>query len=294
MTQKTILAAVGQLPLDIDVLGRALALATTSKARLTVVHVLDLPGELGELENIQTLLGQAAYAARDRIALSLADLGAAPNAYDILIRLGSHAIALIDICHEISPDLIVMRAHQRGKIKEPRLGSTTDRVIAAAGTPVLVVKQGFRKPCEKVIVATNGTDQALEASACVFALFPKARTKLVQVVQIPPQLKEAMLRVGSRQDDLKTLRKKLVAEAKTSLRATAAKVGPQLKPKVYKGDPAKVLTRLCHVNNVDMIVLGQGHASLVRRAFIGSVSRRLLRDAVCDVLIWCPKTPTNT
>ncbi|WP_442885676.1 universal stress protein [Amaricoccus sp.] len=43
---------------------------------------------------------------------------------------------------------------------------------------------------------------------------------------------------------------------------------------------------------MNLIALGPGRASLIRRAFIGSVTRRVLRDAACDVLI-CHPAPTG-
>jgi len=138
-----------------------------------------------------------------------------------------------------------------------------------------------------VVLATNGTDSALSTSQFVYALLPAAKLTLVQAVQIPPQLKEAMLRVGSRKSELKALRKKLVNDAKAYLGTLTAQAGLKLSSKVLKGDPAKVLTQVSGAKNIDLMVLGQGRASLVQRAFIGSVSRRLLRDASCDVLIWC-------
>lgn len=288
MPNQVILAAIGRLPQDTAVMQRAIEVTAASGAKLQIVHVLDLPKDAGELDDMTSFLGQAAFAARDRIELALAELGANPADVKLQILSGSHAIALIDFCRKLSPDLIVMRAHHKVKWKEKILGSTTDRVIAAAQTPVLVVKRSAKTPYERVVLATNGTDSASDTSQFVSALLPGVKLTLVQAVQIPPQLKEAMLRVGSRKGELKALRKKLENAAKGHLRALTAKAGLNLSSKVLKGDPAKVLTQTSGDKNVDLMVLGQGHASLVQRAFIGSVSRRLLRDASCDVLIWCP------
>lgn len=289
MTTKLILTAIGQLPQDTAVLERALEVAHRSDAELRVVHVLDLPGNGADLADVTTFLGQAVLAARDRIELALTELDADSSNIAIQIELGPHALTLIDICQNLKPDLIVMRAHQNTKIKERLLGSTTDRVIAAAETPVLVVKRAVKESYDCVVVATNGADNALEASEFVIDLLPEVRLNLVQAVQIPPQLKEAMLRVGSRKSELESHRTKLLNDAKNHLRNLAEKVGRRVKSQVLKGDPANALTRLCRKRDVGLIVLGQGRSSLVRRAFIGSVSRRLLRDAPCDVLIWCPK-----
>ena len=281
-----ILAGVGRLPQDLAVLKRAVEVATAAGADLRVVHVLDLPGDAGQLADTTTFLGQVALAARDRIDRALTKLGADPEQIDVQVAFGSPATALINLCNAVSPELIVMRAHQKKKLKDRILGSTTDRVIAAAATPVLVVKRAAKTPYDDLILATNGTDAVLETARFVAALLPAAKVALVRCVQIPPQLKQAMLRVGSRKHELKALRETLVNDAADQLRTITAKTG--LRSRVLKGDPARVLVQISAGKKVDLMVLGQGRASLVRRAFIGSVSRRLLRDASCDVLIWCP------
>jgi nucleotide-binding universal stress UspA family protein len=293
MVQKLILAAIGRLPHDISVLKRAIEIAAASGAKLEIVHILDLSTDTGNLNDHTSFLEKAACAARDRIDLALSDLIADPAEVKIQIVSGPHATSIINILGEVSPDLIVMRAHQKVRLKEKILGSTTDRVIAAAQTPVLVVKRAAKKPYDRVVLATNGTDSALGTSQFVTALLPDAKLTLVQAVQIPPQLKEAMLRVGSRNGELKALRKMLMNNAKDHLGTLTAQARPNLRSKVVKGDPAKVLTKMSGDKNVDLMVLGQGRSSLVQRAFIGSVSRRLLRDASCDVLIWCRDSDTK-
>ncbi len=289
MTDRKILAAIGQLPQDVAVLQRAIEVAKTSAAELHIVHVLDLPGNVADLDDSSTMLGQAAIAARDRIKAALNEMGEDPATAKIHIEMGAHALVLIDACKTLSPDLIVMRAHQKKKISERLLGSTTDRVIAAGQIPVLVVKRAVKNPYDRVVLGTNGADDVLQASAFVSGLLPAAKFHLVQVVQIPRQFKEEMLRIGTSAAHLAAHRKKLIDIARDHLRELETAIDRSVTSQVMKGDPAKSLAKLCRKADVDLIVLGQGRTSLISRAFIGSVSRRLLREAVCDVLIWCPR-----
>ncbi|WP_341864193.1 universal stress protein [Gymnodinialimonas sp. 57CJ19] len=293
MTNAIILAAVANLPQDVSVLARAVEISAARGADLHVAHVLDLPGDVADLHDGSSLLGQAALAAREKIEAALFTLGTDPQAATIHIMSGSHALQLIDLSAELAPDLIVMRAHQKLKITERLLGSTTDRVIAAADVPVLVVKRPVEHPYGHVVLATNGADGALAMSRFVSEILPGAELTLVQAVQIPPQLKEAMLRVGSRKAELTAHRKKLVKAAEDYLGDVTSRLKRRVATRVLQGDPLRTLTRLCKTPDVDLITVGQGRDSLIRRAFIGSVSRRLLRDARCDVLIWCP-SPADT
>ncbi len=292
MTKHKLIAAIGQLPQDMAVLERGVEISNASQADLHLVHVLDLPGTKADLDDISTLPGQEAFAMRDKLKAALGTLGADLTTVKMHMALGLHAISLIDVCKDVLPDLIVMRAHQKPKMAEKLLGSTTERVIAAAQAPVLVVKQPVENRYRSVVLATNGTDDASDMAHFVFKHLPDVKLHVVQSVQIPPQLKEAMLRVGTRAVDLTAHRRKLVKEAEDHLRELTAEFAQPVTSQVFKGEPVHTLTRLCRTPDVDLMALGQGKASLIRRAFIGSVSRRLLRDAACDVLILCRKRTT--
>ncbi len=286
MAKSVILAAIGHLPRDNYVLSRALELSRMKDATLHVVHVLNLPGKAADLDDSSTILGQAAFAARDRITATLREMGSETTSVNIQIKVGAHALCLIDLCEDLVPTLIVMRAHQRKKLSETLLGSTTDRVIAAAATPVLVVKTQAQTPYMRAVLATNGTDDAHDILQFMSWLLPEARLYLVQVVQISRQLKEAMLRTSAGKTAFTDYREQLTIAAENHLRALMTKSGRTAVPVVFKGDPAKTLSDFCATQDIDLIALGQGNSNLVKRAFIGSVSRRLLRDASCDVLIY--------
>lgn len=276
-----ILAAVGPFPQDDAVLARALELTGAPGARLTIVHVVDLPGH-------DRLVGQARSDARARIEAALGALGAGGRPPHILVETGATALTLIAICDDLSPDLVVMRAHGRARIADKLLGSTTERVIAAGGVPVLVIKRPVKRPYARVLLATDGSDAAADALMFIAALLPAAALHLVQAVQIAAQLEQAMLRVGTQRAALDAHLATLTGQAKAHLRALAATVAPRATTHVLRGDPAKALIRASQRPNVDLLALGAGPPGLIRRAFIGSVSRRLLREAACDVLIWQP------
>ena len=288
MTLTRVFAAVDRFPQDEAVLLRALEIAKRHGAALTIVHVVDLPSDLTLPAEIDTLQGQAEFAARDSITEALRRLGADAVEIEIRIEDGSPALRLIEICDELGPDLVVMRAHQRIGIAENILGSTTDRVIAAGQQPVLIVKRPVQADYSKVLVATDGKDDAEGSLYFVGNLLPDAALHLVQVVQIVPQLEEVMLRGGAEKSDLQAHRDDLARIARNRLTAIASLSPFDAKTHVLRGDPAATLSRASRLAKVDLIAAGPGRSGLIRRAFLGSVTRRLLRDAACDVLICRP------
>lgn len=280
-----IFAAVGQFPQDDGVLARALEVAGPLFAKLTIIHVIDLSGCEAGISDQEALQGQAAIAARDRIEAALARLGADAPDTETRIVAGSPALKLIEMCEAEKPALIVMRAHQKTRIIERILGSTTDRVIAAAVAPVLVVKRAVDRPYTRIVLATNGADDAATALSLVEAMLPDTGIHLVQAVEITPQLQEAMLRVGTDQTALTAHRNALIKDARDNLRHLSAQAKSRTTRAVLRGDPALAIVRSTRGAKVNLLAVGPGRTNLIRRLFIGSVARRVLRDAACDVLI---------
>ncbi|SMX48784.1 universal stress protein [Maliponia aquimaris] len=283
-----ILAAVDRFPEDDAVLLRGMEIAAHHGVALSIVHIVDLPDHAAGAALNDPARGQAVFAARDRIEAALRRHEIDPADTDIRIEAGSPAQRLVEICDLLKPTLVVMRAHHKSGIIEKLLGSTTDKVIAAGIAPVLVVRQDIDKPYRRVLLAIDGPDNAPAALSFVAALLPNAALHLVQAVQMAHQLEEAMLRVGLAQSDLSAHHDVLAKDAENRLRSLVAGLVPPVTWQVLRGEPAAELVRATHSPEVDLIALGPNRSSLIRRAFVGSVARRLLRDCACDVLISRP------
>ena len=181
-----------------------------------------------------------------------------------------------------------MRVHQSDSILDKIIGSTTDRVIRAVRTPVLVVKRPVTQAYQRIVVSIDTSDDSAVVGLFVAALFPLARLQLIHVVQIPPQFEAAMLRAGSGQADITTHRDALIRKAKVSLRDLSKRLGNRpirTVMRVVIGDPTTSLVRATWSPMVNLIVLGPGSTGKFRRALLGSVTQRVLRAASCDVLI---------
>ena len=285
-----VLAAVGQFPQDDTVLARAAEIAHAHGARLTVVHVIDdisgfdlVPVDISLIQHqVRLIVQESLEAAIARVAIDLVEI-------DIHIETGSPSLRLIELINELNVDLVVMRAHQSDSIVDKIIGSTTDRVIRSAHTPVLVVKRPVTQAYQRVVVSIDTSDDSAVVAPLVAALFPLAKLQLIHVVQIPPQFEAAMLRAGSSQAVIANHREALFRKAKVSLRDLSKRLGNRplrTVMRVVVGDPTKSLLRATWSPMVDLIVLGPGSTGRFRRALLGSVTQQVLRAASCDVLIF--------
>lgn len=290
---RNVLAAVGQFPQNDPVLARAAEIARAHGARLTIVHVIDrftgfdpAPADLAGIQDqIRLVAHENIEAALARQAIDLAGI-------DIRIETGSPSRRLVDQAHETGADLVVMRAHEGESILAKIIGSTTDRVIRAACAPVLVVKRPVTQDYQRVVVATETSDESATVVAFVAALFPLAGLRLIHVVQIPPPFEEAMRRAGHGQASMAVHREALIGKAKVYLRGLSEQLADRpirTATRVIASDPAKSLVRATRNPQVGLIALGPGSTSLIRQALLGSVAQRVLQTAACDVLICHPQ-----
>lgn len=285
MRTNRILAAIDRLPEDDAVLLRGMELAAHHGRTLTVVHIVDLPDHSASPALITTFRGQSEIAARNRIEVALLRHGIDPAGTEVIIDTGVPAERLVEICEAINPMLIVIRAHNKAWIVKKLLGSTTEKVVAAGHAPVLIVQPSVTRPYERALMAVDGPDTAPAALTFVAELLPETEVHMVQALAIAPQLEQSMLRVGLTRSDLSVHHDVLARDAEARLAALAEELQPQVTWQVLRGEPALELARASHDPDVDLIALGPNRSSLLQRVFIGSVTRRLLRDAACDVLI---------
>ncbi len=291
MTQfNNILAAVGEFPQDDDVLARAAEIALMHDASLTVLNVIEFPEDL-ELTQSDVVRLQQEVRREARKTINAAIERAAPgiNKTDVHVEIGSSAAALTKHCENFAPDLIVVRAHQRESILTKLIGSTSDRVIRGATAPVLVVKRPVKNNYQRALFATDGREGGADALNFLADLLPDAALHLMQVVTILPPLKQSLISTGIGQPAIEAHQGALIRNAKENLRTLANKLhGRVVTTRVAAGGPGTALTNATRSPKTDLIVVGPGRAGLLRRALIGSVTQKVIRDAACDVLVWRP------
>lgn len=289
---RNVLAAVGQFPQNDPVLVRAAEIARAHRARLTIVHVIDsFTGFDPAPADLALIRHQIRLIARENIEAAIVRQAIDLPGIDIRIETGSPSLRLIAQTHETGADLVVMMAHEGESILAKIIGSTTDRVIRAACAPVLVVKRPVTQAYERVVVAMDISDESAAVVAFVAALLPSAGLRLIHIVQIPPPFEEAMRRAGHGQASMASYRDALARKAKVYMRGMSEQLAhrpTRSTTRVIAGDPAKSLIRATRNPQVSLIALGPGSTSLIRRALLGSVARRILQTAACDVLICHP------
>mgnify|MGYP005852769909 CR=1 FL=1 len=288
MARQHILVAIDLAVSEQKVLKRALDLARSQGALLTILHVVEecsnIPEELQD--DVRSAHALMLESARSKFDQAIIDCEPGHLEWHSYVESGSPFSKILALAEEIKADLIILGANRRRSWRDKILGSTADRVVRSASVPVLIVKRTFAAQYRRTVAALDLSPASRFVAGVACSYFWNG-LQLVHVVQVPLTFEQAMLRSGE-WHKLTSYREYLVKRAKEKLREFALQCAGSRKPpaiRVIKGAPVEVLLRLSRVRNLDLIVIGPHGHGLVVRALLGSVTLRLLREAACDVLV---------
>src|SRR5262245_53801140 len=147
----------------------------------------------------------------------------------------------------------------------------------------------------KILVATDLGETSKEAFnvALQLAREQKAALRVLHVVADPATEAWTVEAYGV---DFGALTADACAAARQNLSVHISRITPPIadvRADVLVGKPAAEIIRYAADASVDLIVLGSHGRGPVQRAFLGSVADRVLREALCPVLIVRPSAVTT-
>jgi nucleotide-binding universal stress UspA family protein len=206
------------------------------------------------------------------------------------LRTGMASREVVSLAEEIGAGLVAMGSRGRGRIKRLAMGSVSDSVVRHAHCPVMVVRW---KPVvfpAKMLLATDGSEEAALAAriAAELARSTDSELHVVSVAAEYPYVYEAYHDVGAAEGVERTRR-----EAQKVLEEQTQKVGEAgasiAKSHLKVGAVDEEIIVLAEEEDTDLIVVGSRGLGGVRRALMGSVSDSVVRHAHCPVLVVRPQ-----
>ena len=199
------------------------------------------------------------------------------------VRVGEAAREVVNLAEEIGTGLIAVGSRGRGKAKRMLMGSVSDAVVRHAHCPVMVVR---RKPVvfpAKILLATDGSEEAELAARTAADLATKSGSELhlVHVLVLPPETLHDPFGTAAREEFEKRERARL-EELTEKLEASGGAVeGAHFRV----GSPDAEIVAQAEEVGADVVVLGSRGLGVMRRALMGSVSDSVVRHAHCPVLV---------
>jgi len=285
---KNILCPVDFFPASLKAYEYALKLAANYHAGVTALHVVStiVPTAYDFPLNLSEFAGAMQKQAR----VDLARLGKKAEKLRVPFRsevvIGSIDAEIHKALKRTKADFVVMGTHGRRGLERWILGSEADRMLRSCPVPLLTISaaKGARPvpPAIRSILVTTdfsaGTTEALKY-AFSFAQECQARITLLHVVD-QVTAASSLTPVLPTIDAIRRQLEKLVpAEARPWC---------DVKTRVEVGVPYNTISAVQKSEKADLLVMNVHGKGLLDRALLGSTAERVIRAAVCPVLLIPP------
>jgi nucleotide-binding universal stress UspA family protein len=185
--------------------------------------------------------------------------------------------------------LIVLGSRGRGRIRRALMGSVSDSVVRHAHCPVMVVRW---KPVifpAKILLATDGSEEAVLAAQSAADLAARTASEL-HVTHVGKALSQGGFVAGVDVGPLPTGSQELLdKEAKELLQAQLERMreagASVTEAHLMSGRADEEIIFRAEQVGADLVVVGSRGLGGVRRALMGSVSDSVVRHAHCPVLL---------
>ena len=195
--------------------------------------------------------------------------------------------ALHRLARELEAGLIVVGSTDRGPAGRVLTGSTAQRLLHGAPCPIALAPRGYvAEPLDTIAVGFVDSPEGRSAlrAAHMLARLAGARLRVVAALHPSGGLDAAFAGPG-KPERSRQLQGRHRARAETALQRAVGALEPGVEtfPELHVDDPADVLLRISR--NVKLIVCGSRGYGPLRSVLLGGVSRRLVDESSCPVLV---------
>ncbi len=267
---------------------RAAMLASEQRAEFELLHVLNRSSLDTLRQWIRTPVDVAERLVED-VRQTLTDHAARISAATgikagVQVKTGNVLSEILSYCE--GANILALGARGNNSLRDALLGSTAERLLGKCRQPILIVKRPPVEAYARVLVPldfTPGSEQVLRMATWIA---PNAMLTAVHAYELPF---EGRLRIAGVSDaEIEGHRRRISDQAVAEIRALCRKVGRRaegLGHVVARGSPALVILDQQQSKTADLIVIGKHASSRLEGFLLGSVTRRLVAESACDVLV---------
>ncbi len=270
---------------------RAASVAAVMGARLALVHVANR----APFEQLRELLDSTGNGFEQdllgRLRGELEALGAAIHqrfsvAPAWSVSTGDLLPSLLEYVDTLPADLLVLGARGSSFLRRILLGSTAERLLSSARSPVLVVKQPPHEPYRHVMVAVDFSPIAGRTLRLAAALAPGARLTVMHACEVPF---EGQLRyAGVDETKIEHYRALAATQARARMSRLVESSGVEpgrIRQLVISGDVSQCILEQEQESDCDLIALGKHGEGIFEELLLGSTTKHILAESQNDVLV---------
>lgn len=287
-TMKTLLAATDFSDDARHAVHRAALIAVEQRAQLEVLHVISGPS-LNMLRELFTFSADAETRLVDDAKRILNELAAdVAKKTDALVTTRVTVGRVVDeiLSSSEQPDMLVLGAHGMNPLRDLILGTTAERLLRKCKHPTLIVKRPPTDPYQRVIVPVDFSSYSVAALRMALLVAPMANITLVHAFDVPFEGK--LWLAGVAEEKIQEYRIQARQQALSNIDTLIKDSGADLHRfnRMVERDSAATLILAQEAKlGADLIVIGKRGQSIIEETLLGSVTRHVISDAKCDVLV---------
>lgn len=263
-----LLLATDRSPYSDGAVREAIRLAKKCRSRLSVMSVLETNPEY-------ETIGANAYEKEEQEAtiylqaVKSRAIAEGVSYCDTMLHYGEETCQMIiDEAYERHADMIIIGRRGRSALMNALMGGVATRVISHAPCKVLVVPKAAHIECRTILVATDGSEHSMAATAAAIEMAKRCNSHIIAVsaVSRPDHAEEAAMHVNR-------------------VRETARNEGLTVETLTPGGKPHDAIIETASGRGVDLIVMGTYGKTGLKKILMGSSTEKVISHAGCGILV---------
>lgn len=272
---------------------RAALLAEAHRAELYLLHVLPaFPLEALKrlivetpLETEQRLYNRAKVALQNKTEI-LAGSGISVRQH---VAIGRAHVEINRYAETHHIDLIVIGSQGESFAQELFLGTVASKTLRTGHHPLLIIKQEPKGRYKRILVPVDFSQVSLSAVNVAAKLAGEAPIHVLHAVEIP--FGQKMRQAGVNAEWIELYRDKMLDRARRGMEKIVSDCAPgdrRVTSTIEYGQSSAMIREKAGSLDVDLIVMGKRGETELDEALFGSVTKHVLYETSCDVLVMNP------
>lgn len=192
-------------------------------------------------------------------------------------------------------DLIVMGDQGETFVQELFLGTTASKTLRTGRHPLLITKQEPKGPYKHVLVPVDFSQSSLDALDMASKVAMQASIHVLHAVEVP--FEQKMKHTGLYEEWVDLHRNGILNRALQGIEKIVedyARNHIQVTPVIEHGPPSAIIREKARSLDIDLIAIGKRGETELDDALFGSVTKHVLYETTCDMLVVSPPAPQKS
>lgn len=259
------------------------ALARKLRARLTLLHVIDIRPLLAGGADIDR---EAEQDLAWKAAQELSTLVSPEDEDDVdlqtVVKYGNVHREIVNTIKEQRSDFIVLGTQGRGCVGRLTVGSTTERLLRKLTIPALVVRTTGPTAFKNILFATDLSESSVHAFDFALDLARTLQSRIL-AVHVLDKTMDSILKnnavTEAHEHVLEDVNRKLA-----TLSAEGKRNGVDVQTLLVEGAPAAEILQISQKCGADLILVSISTKGSLERALFGTTAEKIVRESTMPVL----------